>query len=404
MHIRKRLTAACLAVCILLLLSLPISAQTAPLSQLIDQTASYLLSAVPTPEHLSIGGEWAVFGLARSGRAVPNSWFDGYYAALEKTVREKNGVLHTAKFTEYSRSVIALTAIGKDPRSVAGYDLLAPLGNYPATIRQGPNGAVYALLALDCGAYTVPQIPAPSAQATRQSYVDFLLGECQLPGGGWNMEKLGTADPDTTGMALQALSKYRSQPQVSAATEKALALMSQMQQPNGAFSSCESTAQILTALCELGIPLTDPRFVKNGNTLLDGLLTYRGADGGFFHLTGDTTANNLMSTEQAFYALVALERFMSGQQSLYRITPCIKAAAAADGVTVILSENAVSPARTLTAAVYSADGQFLRCAQVSADRQTVLVSLPLADGQYVKMFLTDGSAPLCAPCKITLAS
>ena len=81
--------------------------------------------------------------------------------------------------------------------------------------------------------------------------------------------------------------------------------------------SSESISQVIVALAELGISLTDSRFVKNGNTLLDALLQFRQDDGGFSHL--EDSGTDLLATEQAFYALVAANRMAQGESSLYRM-------------------------------------------------------------------------------------
>ena len=104
-------------------------------------------------------------------------------------------------------------------------------------------------------------------------------------------------------MALQALAKYQDQPAVAKATEEALACMSKKQNSEGGFSSwgtknSESCVQIIVALCELGIPLDDPRFVKNGNTLLDNLMTFYLPGNGFLH-TADGSGSNQMASEHA---------------------------------------------------------------------------------------------------------
>lgn len=99
----------------------------------------------------SIGGEWAVLGLARSGYAVPEEYYQNYYQTVEEYVKACGGVLHETKYTEYSRVIIVLTAIGKDPTNVAGYNLLTALGDYDKTIWQGTNGPIWALIALDRG-------------------------------------------------------------------------------------------------------------------------------------------------------------------------------------------------------------------------------------------------------------
>ena len=112
---------------LVLMLSLCVPAMAVSKSELtsaISESAEYMLNAVKAPQVGSIGGEWAVIGLARSGYDVPQKYWDNYYATVEEYVENCNGVLHNKKYTEYSRVVVALTAIGADPTNVAGYDLL----------------------------------------------------------------------------------------------------------------------------------------------------------------------------------------------------------------------------------------------------------------------------------------
>ena len=137
-----------LTLLLLLSLLLSLTACGKPETQL-EKTASYLQAQVAEPGTGSIGGDWLVFGLARSGVKVSQKYYDTYYNNVEVAVREKNGVLSERKYTEYSRTVLALTAIGKDPASVAGYDLLKPLADFEQVTKQGINGTIFALLALD---------------------------------------------------------------------------------------------------------------------------------------------------------------------------------------------------------------------------------------------------------------
>ena len=58
-------------------------------------------------------------------------------------------MLSERKYTEYSRVILALSALECDARSAAGYDLTLPLGDYDKVSAQGVNGVIYALLALD---------------------------------------------------------------------------------------------------------------------------------------------------------------------------------------------------------------------------------------------------------------
>ncbi len=87
-------------------------------------TGAYLLKTVDNPQVGSIGGEWAVIGLAHSGCPVPPGWYETYYRNLVASVQKNGGILHEKKYTEYSRVILALTAIGRDPANVGGYNLL----------------------------------------------------------------------------------------------------------------------------------------------------------------------------------------------------------------------------------------------------------------------------------------
>ena len=144
-----------------------------------DRASAYLTAAVSAPRYGSLGGEWTVLALARGGADTETAYFTDYYAALEQTVREANGVLSERKYTEYSRVILALSALGKDARDVAGFDLTLPLGDYEKTAAQGVNGVIYALLALDSRDYPMPQNAAASTQATRQLYVDASRSACK---------------------------------------------------------------------------------------------------------------------------------------------------------------------------------------------------------------------------------
>lgn len=310
-------------------------AEADSLENVITDTAQYVYKTVKNPQVGSIGGEWAVLGLARSGYDIPEEYYQNYFKTVEEYVRACDGVLHKKKYTEYSRLTVALTSIGKDPRNVAGYNLLVPLGDYKKTIWQGLNGPIWALIALDSGGYEMPQNPDAEVQATREMYIDRIL-ECQLSDGGWSLfggtaaakKSDGVSDPDITGMALQALAKYQNDERVKRATGEALECMSKRQDERGGFSSwgtenSESCVQIAVALCELGIGIDDPRFVKNGNTILDNLLTYYNEGNGFKH-TYNGEGSNQMATEQGFYAVVAVDRAEKEKNSLYRMGDAIK--------------------------------------------------------------------------------
>ena len=323
----KRISAWILALAILLTLTVPALAAPSVQSEM-QGSAAYMVSAVKAPEVGSIGGEWAVIGLARSGYSVPADYYDEYYTRVEKYVKNCNGVLHDRKYTEYSRVILALSAIGRDTSKVAEYNLLTPLGDFEKTIWQGLNGPIWALIALDSGNYEIPKNPAAKTQATRQLYIDEILNN-QMKDGGWSLTGTGDSDVDITAMALQALAKYQDQKAVKSATDKALSYLSNVQDSKGGYASwgttiVESVAQVVVALCELGMDLNDNRFVKNGHGLVENLLSFRQSNGGFYHVMDGSDGNNQMSAEQGFYALVAIDRAENGKNSLYRMGDVVK--------------------------------------------------------------------------------
>ena len=324
----KRISAWILTLAILLTLTVPALAASGVQNE-VQGSAAYMVSAVKSPEVGSLGGEWAIIGLARSGYTVPTNYYEDYYARVEEYVKNCSGVLHERKYTEYSRVILALTAIGRDPSKVAGYNLLMPLGDFEKTIWQGMNGPIWALIALDSGNYDIPKNPAAKTQATRQLYIDEIVTN-QKKDGGWSLTDTGDSDVDITAMALQALAKYQDQKAVKSATDKALDYLSDVQDSKGGYASwgttnVESVAQVVVALCELGIDLGDSRFVKNGHTLTENLLSFRQSNGGFYHVLDGSDGNNQMSAEQGFYALVAINRAENGKNSLYRMGDVIKA-------------------------------------------------------------------------------
>ena len=295
--------------------------QADPMEESLRLTAEYMQETVSDPFLSSVGGEWLILGLARSGLEVPQTYYDGYLENVRACVSQCGGELDDRKYTEYSRVVLALTALGEDPTDVAGYDLLAPLGDFEKTAWQGINGPIWALIALDSGAYPVPERPDAPIQATRERYVEHILAN-QLADGGWNLAG-EESDVDLTAMALQALAPYREQTAVQQTVDRGLAFLSQKQDAQGGYScsgveTSESVSQVITALTGLGVSLEDDRFVKNGRTLVDRLLDYRLENGAFAH-TPDG-GENFMATEQAFYALVSVYRAQQGMTTLYNMT------------------------------------------------------------------------------------
>lgn len=129
-------------------------------------------------------------GLARSGRTVPDGYYDAVVAYVQAHA-DANERLHRSKSTDNSRLILALTAIGKDVTNVGGHNLLKGLDNMAYIQKQGINGPIFALISLDSHNY-----PA-SGDVTREKLVQVFWMQLWKTGG-WALS--GTnADVDMTG-------------------------------------------------------------------------------------------------------------------------------------------------------------------------------------------------------------
>ena len=287
-----------------------------------EETGAYL-QAQAAPSVGSIGGEWAVIGLSRAG-LLSDAAAQSYEQAAEDYVKQAGSVrLHHAKSTENSRTILGLTAAGYNAANVAGVDLTAGLTDMAYLRAQGTNGPIWALIALDCHGYDIPQCADGEEQTTREGLVAAILSY-QCSDGGWAL--MGDeSDVDMTAMALTSLAPYQEETDVKAAVEQALTWVSNAQQDDGGFmgwgtANSESCAQVIVALTALGIdPAADSRFVKNGASPLDGLCAFACEGGGFCH-SNEQAEPDGMATEQGFYALAAYDRFRQGMTSLFDMT------------------------------------------------------------------------------------
>ena len=300
--------------------------QPQDISAVLNATLAMQATTVAQPSFGTNYGEWTVFGLARGGYFANDSqYFADYYDRIVEYVNttaealNMSGALDKSKSTDNSRLIMALAAIGKDATSVGNWDLVeAYSANGMNLIRkQGMNGTIWTLIALDCGGYET------SDPTIRQQCVDAIVS-AQHDDGGWSLvtAKTKPSNVDITGMTLTALYPYRDQPAVAQACEEAFAWLSESQLENGGFpygagETSESCVWAIVAATTWGInPDTDPRFIKNGNSAIDNLLTYYLEDEAMFE-HGRGAGANAMATDQATYGLVAYDRLINGKTALY---------------------------------------------------------------------------------------
>lgn len=314
-------------------------------------TEEYLLNNKFLENAGDSAGDWYPIGIGRIG--YPDD-YDAYLAVILDRISHRyfeDDKLSDTKATEFHRISLAVLSMGGDPTNIGKDKKGNPInliadGTYNRKKTkslgvQGINGWIWGLITLDSMRYVVPE----DSSYTRDEIIEEIIKK-QLSDGGFSLEG-GESDTDITAMAIQALAPYYNSEQVYTYTQKAtkkkvsktvrqvvdeaLETLSKFQLDDGDFESwgaenSESTAQVLVTLSTLGVdPINDKRFIKNGNTLLDGIMKYKMEDGGFLHSKTYDSENpsskpdesNSMASEQVLYSFASLCRYNNGFRSLY---------------------------------------------------------------------------------------
>lgn len=300
------------------------------LDEMIQQTAASVQelggsSKILGDESILPAGEsssdWIAMTLSFSGRK--DAYVD-YLSRLEHYVGkqyEEKGYLHKVKATEYHRISLTMLSMGGDPSKVQYGDreinLIAD-GTYAfaegSPGLQGSNGLIYALLTLDSKKYEIPE----NTDWDREALVNELLGY-QLEDGGFCIDQSLGSDVDITAMALQALAPYREQTKVKEAVEAGVFWLSEQATESGNFlcygeENAESCAQVILALCALGIDPETYEMFQNKN-ILEALNTFRMEDGMYRHVrSGDA---DIMATYQSLLALEAVRKLRTEEKWIF---------------------------------------------------------------------------------------
>ena len=282
----------------------------------IKALAEYVKEQVKSPEFSSTGGDWAVIGIKESGIEVEEGYFDVYYDNVRAEAKSRKGDFSDEYYTCYSRAILGLVAIGREPQNVEGYDLIKPLEEKEAIKKEGISSVAYALMASKEAGYTL---------SCESEYIDFIVKELKE-----NDRYKDKSYADYTAICLRALALYIDEgiqnthedeekiknAEIKTAYDKdgelpklvdaCLKALSSFQNDDGTYDTAELACEIIKALCALGFdPFTDTRFIKNENNIIDGLYKYKSGDG-FSHVIGD--AVNQMASEQVLITLESIRR------------------------------------------------------------------------------------------------
>lgn len=261
--------------------------------------------------------DWTAFTLAQAGESP-----DAAYAAyINEAVKNSFASLYPS---DLARLVLSTTACGLDARAIGGHDLLEALGAVDYASQIYLSSLAFPLLAMDFSAsFDFPD-------NTKQSIINTLLTAQQADGGfpycsvdeGWGI----SSDCDTTAMAVQALAPYyETDEAVRDAVDKALVYLKAQQFDSGAFGSAvfgtqsgESTAQVILALCALGLDPTAEEYCKNGVSPVKALENFISENGGGLNYAN---AEDPLTTYQLLQAYEAYARFQNGEPTLFTYTP-----------------------------------------------------------------------------------
>lgn len=243
--------------------------------------------------------EWYIMALSQTGKRYD---YTAYIDALHAYTAE-NAFTNATNLQKYA---LAFIASGRADDGFVAKAIDETIG------KQGIMSWIYGLHLLNNG--------CKSAVYTKQAVVEQIL-TLRLSDGGWALYG-ENSDIDVTASAIQALAPYYAEDEsVKAAVNESLVYLGTKQLDDGGYQSFgtgnpESAAQVIIALSALGIDCTaDARFIKDGNTLIDGMLKYRLADGSFSHVLGGNS--NHSATVQVFYALVSIQRQQKGLGPLW---------------------------------------------------------------------------------------
>lgn len=296
--------------------------------------------------------DWYAIALSQLDKSCDLS---EYASALESYVKKKyseTSRLSATAATEWHRIILAVEACGGDPTNFGGVNLVADgiydYGKVRELGKQGLTGWIWALIASQSVDYKFPDNSFYSADDIIQKIVGS-----QLEDGGFTLFGK-TSSVDVTAMAIVALAPFCDDEKVNASVNKAVVLLSKLQNENGSFSSggdenCESTSQVVIALCAAGInPDTDSRFVKQ-KSVYKALREYVGNDGSVCHVKGGK--GDKLASAQALLAYVAFEKFEKGQGGVFTFkkeTPVVEQPNTTSTVTTAVKPVETTPDTTVT--------------------------------------------------------
>lgn len=312
----KKTVSLLLAVLMLCTMVLPSFAAKVPVQAEIDNLVDWLqkpennkINYADTSK-INANADWITLDFARAGVPVPVEYKAYIEAALPKAT------LYPA---DMARVYLAAASAGMDVQNIGGVDLVKALSEVSYKDQTYMSSLIFPLLAMDFN----KEIAFP--EAVKQEIIETILA-AQKPMGeefggafNWDTNPTNSIDTDTTAMVIQALAPHKDEnPEVKTAIDNALSFLKTVKADNGGYGhpqwgvSAECTAQVVLALCALGIDPTSEEYSNNGKTPIDALKSYMLESG-----AGGYGKANLITTEQTLRGFIAYDRFQKGETAFY---------------------------------------------------------------------------------------
>jgi len=202
----------------------------------------------------------------------------------------------TQSASAYAGNIIGLIAAGKDPQEYVNLLVASQTNEGKFIVGQWddwPTTIAYSIIALDMA----------GAEYDVQKAVEALMSKATEEG--------HFGDVDTTAMCIMALANHKDIQGVTDLINSSLAYLKSQQLDTGGFQAWGaenpySISAVIQALIANDINPLSQEWIKNGNTMLDALLSFKVND--HFEYTSQWGTDISMATEQAFAALADLYR------------------------------------------------------------------------------------------------
>ena len=329
-----------------------------------EMTTAQALMMNIAKNNVNSTNEWMIMDMAAYHALNPDSPKTTDAAKQAYINKAIASITDTAGETTLSKAVMILSAIGINPAEL-----------YPANSEKKLS-AVAKLKECkhDAGAWVAPYTMAAYRQNRsaisdkEQALVQAVL-DTQYPDGRW--EEWGDSIQTTSNMIAGLAFYYDSNESVKSAVDKAIVYLSTQQKDDGSFDAygygadSNTAAMVVIALAAAGInPDTDDRFIKNGISVYDNLLSYAYSDNSGFGYQDNQSDPWGSSTEQGFRALIAASQVMNTGKSFnvydFSANSLVPGRATGTGEVSKPSTPSGSSNVTVTVSIKGLDGYWLK--------------------------------------------